>query len=251
MPSDNNKLYRGQIHLILGPMYSGKTSELIRRYDRYTIGGRKCMMIKYKNDTRYDNESVVTHNGTTLKSYVANHLSELDSKAQKYDAIFVDEVQFYQDAPIFCDKWANEGKTVVCCGLNGNFKREPFQIVSRLIPMIDDLTYLRAICEETGNEAPFTHRFTEEQDDEVIGGKDKYHAVDRQTYFRHNPGSAELRFLEFVNLYTKEHHMEITNDLKVKFMRYFGQQKRPYDYPKILKDCFVGLDEQARMLEDL
>jgi thymidine kinase len=252
--SNNNGsgLYRcGTIHLILGPMYSGKTSELIKRYDRYTIGGKKCIMVKYKNDTRYDTSSVVTHNGTKVDSHVAENLYELDEIVANYDVVCVDEIQFYEDAHIFCDKWANEGKIVICCGLSGNFKREPFPIINKLIPLVENITSLTAICEGTGEDAPYTHRFTEDQADEVIGGKEMYSAMDRQSYLYHNPGTSELKFLEFINFYCTKHHIKIENDLKVKFIQHFRKYKQQNNFPKILKDCFVMLDPDARMLTGL
>ena len=208
-------------------------------------------MVKYRNDVRYDSRAVVTHNGTKVESHVAKHLYELDEVVKEFDVICIDEIQFYADAPIFCDKWANEGRVVICCGLSGNFKREPFQVVSKLIPMVEEINFLTAICEQNGEEAPFTHRFTEEQQDEVIGGKDKYHAMDRRNYFSNNPGSAELKFLDFVNIYTAENNIKLEDDLKVKFVNYFRKHKRPYSFPQILKECFVNLDVDARMLPNL
>lgn len=250
MPHHNKS--DGSIHLILGPMYSGKTSELIKRYDRYTIGGKKCLMIKYKNDTRYASDAVVTHNGTKVESHVTENLYELDQMVQDFDVICIDEIQFYQDAPIFCDKWANDGKIIICCGLNGSFKRKPFPVISSLIPLVDDISFLTAICEDTGNEAPFSHRTTEDQEDQVIGGKEMYQAVDRKSYLRENPGSAELLFLEFVNLYTNQNHIGLDQNLKVKFIQYFRQQKKkPYNFPQILKECFITIDPDARMLPHL
>ncbi|MCJ7637940.1 MAG: hypothetical protein MUO21_10665, partial [Nitrososphaeraceae archaeon] len=111
----------GQINLVIGSMFSEKTTNLIRRYNRYTIGGKKCLMIKYKNDTRYDSEMVVTHDNIKINAIVCEYLSEADKLINNYDVICIDEVQFYQDAYIFCDKWANEGKIIEACGLNGTF----------------------------------------------------------------------------------------------------------------------------------
>ena len=67
-----NKKYYGQLTLVLGCMFGGKTSYLINKYRRYTIGGKKCLMIKYKNDTRYDNTKVVTHDNIQVDVDIAN-----------------------------------------------------------------------------------------------------------------------------------------------------------------------------------
>ena len=123
----------GSIHLILGPMYSGKSSELIRRYRRYNIGGQKCLLVKYHLDTRYDSYGlIITHNANKENAITVRYLFELDEIVQDYQIICIDEIQFYPDAHIFCDKWANESKVVICSGLNGNFKREPFPIIQNL-----------------------------------------------------------------------------------------------------------------------
>ena len=100
----NELYYTGQINLILGSMFSGKTSELVRRYNRHTIGGRKCLMIKFKRDTRYDDEAVVTHDKIKIKAFVCEYLYEADDEVVNYDVICIDELQFYKDAHIMCDK---------------------------------------------------------------------------------------------------------------------------------------------------
>src|SRR3972149_2403345 len=120
----------GSFNLILGSMFSGKTSLLISRSNRYSLAGKKCLMIKYKNDIRYDKYKVVSHDNISIKALVCEYLMEVDHIVSNYDVILIDEIQFYKDAPIFCDKWANEGKIVEACGLNGTFDRKPFEIIS-------------------------------------------------------------------------------------------------------------------------
>jgi thymidine kinase len=177
--------FNGSLHLILGNMFSGKTSELMRRYRRYKISGKSCAMIKYKGDNRYDDDKVTTHDNIKVDAFVCTLLSEFNERAKNYDVICVDEVQFYKDAYIFCDKWANEGKIVEACGLSGTFNRTPFLVVSRLIPLAEDIIILDAICVNTGNKAPFTKLLIENDGDtvEIIGGAEKYLPVDRLTFF--------------------------------------------------------------------
>jgi len=191
----------GQINLILGCMFAYKTSELIRRYNRYSIGGKKCIMIKYKNDVRYDSEMVVTHDNIRVNAIVCEYLFEADKIVEAYDVICIDEVQFYKDAHIFCDKWANTGKIVEVCGLNGTFERKPFKIISKLIPLAENITFLTAICKETGNDAAYSQLNTDtnginEKTSELIGGSDKYSASDRQTYFKNNKSDHLQKFLK-------------------------------------------------------
>lgn len=179
------KKYSGIFNLIIGSMWSGKTSELLRRYNRHTIGGRKCIIIKYANDTRYDNEMVVTHDKIKIQALVCKYLCEVDQAIVDYDVICIDEVQFYKDAYIYCDKWCNEGKIVEACGLNGTFNRTEFPIISKLLPLAENITFLKAVCKETGNDAVYSNINIDVQGKttEIIGGAEKYNAVDRYTFF--------------------------------------------------------------------
>lgn len=174
----------GKLNLILGCMYSSKSSTLISRHKRYTIGNKKCLLIKYAGDDRYDIDHIVTHDGIKVPATVCRHLMEVDNLVHKYDVICIDEIQFYKDAHIFCDKWANQGLIVEACGLNGTFKRTQFSIISKLIPMADNITFMTAISRETGNDAIYSKRISDEIDDVVIGGFNKYIAADRETYFK-------------------------------------------------------------------
>ena len=170
----------GKLNLIIGPMYSGKTSELIRRYRRYNIGGKKCLLIKYFEDDRYNKNKVVTHDNLKCEAINTNELSQLDDQVKKYDVICIDEIQFYPDSAFFCDKWANQGLIIEACGLNGDFNRMPFEQISLLIPKVDNLLHLTAIDKQNGKEAPFTIRLTNDKQQKVIGGYDIYNVVSRE-----------------------------------------------------------------------
>lgn len=178
--------YDGTFNLILGSMWSGKTSELVRRYKRHSIGGRNCLMIKYKNDVRYDNEMVVTHDKIKVHAFVCEYLYEVDHIIVDYDVICVDEIQFYKDAHIFADKWANMGKIVEASGLNGNFNRQEFPIISKLVPLAENISFLKAVCKETGEDATISNINVVINDNttEIIGGSELYNAVDRKTYYK-------------------------------------------------------------------
>ena len=172
------------LQLILGPMFSSKTTELIRQYNRNAIGGKKCIMIKYIGDDRYDKDFVVTHDGIKVNAIKCKYLKDVEQDIIYYDVICIDEVQFYTDADIYCDIWAMN-KQVYACGLSGTFKRTPFPIISNLIAKADKVKFLTAICKDNGNEAPFTKMYSDPENDEIeiIGGSEKYMAVDRKKYF--------------------------------------------------------------------
>ena len=75
-------------------------------------------------------------------------------------------------------------KIVEVCGLNGDYRRKPFEQISRLIPMSDNMTFVTAVCRDTGSDAAFTMRLSNEKEQEVIGSTDKYQAVSRTRYLQ-------------------------------------------------------------------
>ena len=126
--------YTGQINLILGPMYSGKTTELLRLFRRYYLAGKQCLLVKHKDDNRYDSEYIVTHDNQKYKAINTKYLKDIieNKNVLKSEVLCIDEIQFYEDASEICDLWANNGKIVIASGLNGDFKREPFEQISKL-----------------------------------------------------------------------------------------------------------------------
>ena len=182
---------QGKLHLIFGPMYAGKTTELIRLKDRAENAGKKTIAIKYYKDVRYDNQQLSTHD-KIKRSAICSHGSSLKKTIEsiidieQYDCFFIDEIQFYEDGAEVSDNLANLGYEVVVCGLQGDFKRQTFKVIADLIGLADQFTHLTAIDRETGNEASFTARFSGEIEQEVIGGEDKYIATDRDHYLKIN-----------------------------------------------------------------
>ena len=169
------------LNLFIGPMFSGKTTLLLSRLERYKIGGKKCIVIKYDKDDRYEKNMVCTHNKYKHEAVNTDLLNKLNDIVNQYDVILIDEVQFYSDAAWACDVWA-ANKIVECYGLSGDYKREPFEQISLLIPLCDNITHLTAIDKNNGNEAPFTFRLTNDIEQEVIGGQDKYIALSRSSF---------------------------------------------------------------------
>jgi thymidine kinase len=239
--------FKGSLNLIIGPMYSGKTSTLITRYNRHTIAKRKCIMIKYKNDTRYDDTMIVTHDGIKVKAIPCYELASVDSIVQNYDVVCIDEVQFYKDASVFCDKWANQGLIVEACGLNGTFERKPFDVVSMLIPKCNNLIYLTAICRTTGLDANYSRRNTSDTEEELIGGSDIYSAANRITFYKNKNWSAEA-FIEYFSYYCKCNKL-ITTDIinnKLKKLKIKGTD----NFKKIITKLFSKSISEARMEMD-
>lgn len=229
----NKKKFSGSLNLILGPMYSGKTSMLISRYDRHIIAGRKCIMIKYINDTRYDDKKVVTHNGIKVEAILCDELANIDKKVKNYDVVCIDEIQFYKDAYIFCDKWANMGIIIEVAGLNGTFERKPFDIISRLIPLANSIENITAICRETGKNANYSKRKTDDKQVELIGGIDTYCAADRLTFFGATDDWYIDNFMEYMRLYCNKRKIEITEKV-LNSIKQFTIDKNT-NYKKLIK----------------
>lgn len=157
------------LEVIMGPMFSGKTSELIRLVEREVYAKRRGAIFKAAFDKRYSAKEVVTHNGLRYKAYTVvptsaglRKISEITAK-DDLDAIGVDEVNFFPRGLVpILDKLAYK-KRVIACGLNLNFRAEPFETTMALAARADKVTYLSAVCVVCGQEATRTQR--------LIGGK--------------------------------------------------------------------------------
>lgn len=195
--------YDGKFNLILGCMWSGKSTELIRRYYRYKLAGKKCLMVKYAKDIRYDDSRVVTHDNLQVDSISCNYLYEIDCDIVKYDVICIDEIQFYKDAHIMVDKWANMGKIIEACGLNGTFDRKPWEVINKLIPLTENITFLKAICKENGKNAVYTDKNVgiDRESVEDIGGIDKYCCVDRGLFYKNKQFYTKDKIIEFIAIF--------------------------------------------------
>jgi len=166
-------------------MGAGKTTELQRFAERATIAKRKCLMIKYSEDTRYTTDAVVqTHakrryDGETV---ACTKLAEISDRVAEYDLLAIDEGQFFGDLNSFCREQADGGMDIVVAALDGNFKREGFEQVNLLYAACESVEKLSAICVLCGDEASFTHRNISDQQEVLIGGMDLYQPVCRSCY---------------------------------------------------------------------
>lgn len=178
----------GEIHVIVGPMFAGKTTALLRRINLEGNNGRNVAIIKSSKDTRYAIDSVVTHDGVKFPCWALPDLLSFQQKFgsdayDKLDVIGIDEAQFFGDLYDFCCKAADhDGKIVVIAGLDGDYLRRSFGSVLDIVPLADTVTKLTARCELCGKRAFFTFRKTDETQTELIAGADVYMPVCRQHY---------------------------------------------------------------------
>ncbi|GAA0170866.1 nucleotide kinase [Lithospermum erythrorhizon] len=178
----------GEIHVIIGPMFAGKTTALLRRVRFESNLGRKVVVIKSSKDTRYAVNSVVTHDGTKFPCWALPNLSNFKLKFgideyHKVDVIAIDEAQFFDDLYEFCCNAADiDGKIVVVAGLDGDYLRRNFGSVLDVVPLADTVTKLTARCEVCGKKAIFTLRKIDDTQIELVGGADIYMPVCRKHY---------------------------------------------------------------------
>ena len=182
------------LEVIIGPMFSGKTSELIRLVEREVYAKRKGAIFKPSFDRRYSAKQVASHNGLRYEAYsvVASEagvmrIPELVKK-EKLDVIGLDEVQFFPHGIVeLLDSLAHD-KKVVACGLNMNFKAEPFPATMELAARADRVRYLSAVCVVCGGEATRTQRLIggkpapRDSPVIVVGGKELYEPRCRNCY---------------------------------------------------------------------
>jgi thymidine kinase len=178
----------GKLELIIGNMFSGKSSELIRRINREKSIHKRILVVNYIDDNRYDHlESVSTHDNVKIKSLKVKRLSELYELIELHDSFFIDEGQFFEDLYTFVSMLVDvHKKHVVVSGLDGDCYRKLFGDILKLIPICDTVDKLTAYCSVcvNGTVAPFTKKvYTYHSVDQIdIGGSDKYVPVCR-THF--------------------------------------------------------------------
>ncbi|MCO5547776.1 hypothetical protein L7F22_001228 [Adiantum nelumboides] len=183
------KVASGSIHLIVGPMFAGKTTALLERVEEEASAGRKIALVKSDKDTRYGLTSIVSHDGRQMPCWAVPSLASFKSQIgeqeyAKLDVIGIDEAQFLKDLCSFCQIAADyEGKTLIVAGLDGDFQRNKFGSILDLVPLADSIVKLSSHCELCGKPALFTFRKTDDRSKEVIGGTDMYMPVCRQHYY--------------------------------------------------------------------
>lgn len=173
---------RGQIQVIFGPMFSGKTTELLRRIKRYQVANHSCIVIKYEKDNRYDADGIATHDSQTLRASSCSALGDIKEKAFDYSVIGIDEGQFFPDIVEFSEEMAGNGKVIIVAALDGTFQRKAFGPILNLVPLAESVVKLNAVCMHCYKDAAFTKRLGGEKKVEVIGGADKYMAVCRDCF---------------------------------------------------------------------
>ena len=178
----------GSITLIIGCMFSGKSTEIMRLIKRYKVLKKKILIINHKSDQRYSTDSISTHDKIQVKCEMLEKLLPAIStnEYQDADVIVIEEAQFFTDlfdfATLSADKF---NKTVIIAGLNGDFNRNTFGDIQRLIPHAENITKLSALCVMCGDGSPahFSKRIdASNKSQTLIGSTTEYIAVCRKHY---------------------------------------------------------------------
>ena len=187
---------RGSLEVVCGPMFSGKSEELIRRLKRVQISGKKFLLFKPAIDDRYDTKHVVSHDQRRLEAITtatdAVAVLEIESivRSEDPEVIGFDEIWMYDPAIVSAVmKFVNDGRRVVAAGLDTSFRGEPFPVMADLLARADYADKLKAICMKCRrSEAVMTQRLVNrlpaENEDPtiVVGGFDSYEARCRECH---------------------------------------------------------------------
>ena len=152
----------GWLEVVCGPMFCGKSEELIRRLRRAEIAGQRALVVKPLIDDRYDLGHVVSHAGAKMRAVTATSSDEVRRLAKGYDAIGIDEVQFFDLGIIDAiDALIEDGARVVAAGLAQDFRGLPFGAMPTLLCVAEFVDKLEAVCHRCGGPATMTQRLVD------------------------------------------------------------------------------------------
>jgi len=198
-----DKKNKGKLEVVCGPMFSGKSEELMRRLRRAKIARQHIIIFKPTIDTRYIADNIVSHDGNSLNAFPVKDAQELLSVVVNNNAtvIGIDEAQFFDIGIVdtICEL-IESGKRVIVAGLDLDYRGIPFGPMPLLLAIADQITKLQAICNTCGHDAHFTQRIVNNKpapfEDEVVkvGGQESYqarcrtcHVIDKRVLFSQLP----------------------------------------------------------------
>jgi thymidine kinase len=175
----------GWIEVICGSMFSGKTEELIRRLKRAQFAKQRIEIFKPAVDTRYDDEEVVSHNDSRIRSTPVPIASNIRLLANDVDVVGIDEAQFFDNEIVaVCNDLANRGIRVIVAGLDMDFKGNPFGPMPALMATAEYVTKVHAVCTHTGNLAHYSFRKAQNDNIVMLGEMQEYEPLSRAAYYK-------------------------------------------------------------------
>ncbi len=182
--------FNAYLEIILGSMFSGKTSRLVEIYKQCKFCNIPVIVINHSCDNRYDDELLSTHDKIKIPCIKTNSLFEIwhkyyvdNNEINKAEVILINEGQFFTDLYEVVDDMLQKGKKIYVCGLDGDFKRNKFGQILDLIPLCDKVTKLTSLCSICKNGTPgiFSKRISTEKEQTIVGS-DNYIPVCRMCY---------------------------------------------------------------------
>jgi thymidine kinase len=174
----------GQLTVIAGSMFAGKSEELIRLVRRAMYARKKIQVFKHALDDRFELTAVATHNGVCIDAVPVKNSKELAALIEPdTHVVAIEEAQFFDAGLIdLCMRLSDEGRAVIAAGLDQDFRREPFGMMPQLLALADEVIKLRAICMRCGRPASHTQRLVDGEPAAwnepiiLIGATDHYEA---------------------------------------------------------------------------
>lgn len=182
-----------RLEVITGPMFSGKTEELLRRLRREEIAGKIVYVAKPITDSRYQLDSIVSHNSSKRQAKIFSHSWEIDDfvAKTKMDVLGVDEAQFFDSelVNVINNILFNDLVKIIVCGLDKDFTTQDFGAIPRLMVLADRVDKLNAVCNKCGaDDASFTQRLVDGRPAQfdgptiLVGGTESYEARCRDCF---------------------------------------------------------------------
>jgi thymidine kinase len=193
----------GWIEVICGPMFSGKSEELIRRLRRAMIARKRVAVFKPKIDDRYSAEEIVSHGDLRMESQVISDAGEMLERIDwRAEVVGVDEANFMGPSLVeVAGRLADSGKQVIISGLDTDYLGRPFAPIPDLLAQAESITKTLAVCVRCGNPAKHTQRLRGSDDLIVVGANEMYEARCRRCF---EPGIPKQREIDFVKAHRKE-----------------------------------------------
>ena len=181
----------GWIEVVCGPMFSGKSEELIRRLRRAEIARQRVQIFKPVIDVRYSDDHIVSHSDLKIRSEAVRDAADLQEKLDlRTEIIGIDEAQFLGKEIIdVVIRLADMGKRIIIAGLDTDYLGRPFHPMPELLAVADEITKTLSICMQCGNPAKHTQRLVASEDLIVVGAAGLYEARCRRCF---EPNLAKL-----------------------------------------------------------
>lgn len=180
----------GKLVVICGPMYSGKTSELLSFVEIFHLGKKNYKAFKPFIDKRYENDFIVSHNKTKVKAFSIKNSEEILNHIEgNEEAVFIDEIQFIdENLKNVIQKLINKGIHVYCSGLDLSFKNNHFYTTTLIMAYADEIIKKKSVCHSCGEyKGTITYKKYSDNEQEIdVGGFEKYISVCRDCYLELN-----------------------------------------------------------------